>query len=137
TLELQKGEALRALPLEDFFLDYRKQDRAPGEFVRSVVVPKLAKGEHFRCFKLSKRYDQDISAVMGAVKLRLDGGRIAGARIAFGGMAGTPKRANQTETRLNGIAIGDEAAITTALSAMSEDFTPLDDMRASAAYRLD
>src|SRR5690606_18876026 len=88
-------------------------------------------------FKLSKRYDQDISSVMGAVKLRLDGRKIADARIAFGGMAGTPKRAKRTEARLNGIDISDEAAIATAITAMSDDFTPLDDMRATAAYRLD
>ena len=136
-LELQMGDRVRTLPLEDFFLDYKKQDRAPGEFVRAVTVLKLGKGEHFRCFKLSKRYDQDISAVMGAIKLRLKDGKIADARIAFGGMAGIPKRAKLTEARLNGLGIGDEAAIQTALAAMADDFQPLDDMRASAAYRQD
>jgi xanthine dehydrogenase small subunit len=74
---------------------------------------------------------------MGAIKLRLEGGTVAGARIAFGGMAGTPKRAKRTEAGLIGIAIADEAAIADALVAMRDDFTPLDDMRASAAYRLD
>jgi hypothetical protein len=123
-LELQKGKKIRSLPLEDFFLDYKKQDRAPGEFVRAVTVRKLGEGEHFRCFKLSKRYDQDISAVMGAVKLRLEGDRIADVRIAFGGMAGTPKRAKQTEKRLSGLRIGDEAAIQTALAAIAQDFHP-------------
>jgi len=135
-LELQKGENVRTIPLEEFFLDYRKQDRAAGEFVRAVVVPKLAQGEQFRCFKLSKRYDQDISAVMGAIRLRLEGDKIAHVRIAFGGMAGTPKRAAKTEAKLNGLGIRDEAAIESALAAMTEDFKPLDDMRASAAYRL-
>ena len=136
-LDLQQGQKVRTIPLEEFFLEYRKQDRKSGEFVRAVHVPKLGKDEHFRCFKLSKRYDQDISAVMGAVKLRLDGEKIAGIRIAFGGMAGTPKRAKMTEAKLLGLPVGDEAAIDAALQAMSEDFQPLDDMRASAAYRLD
>jgi xanthine dehydrogenase small subunit len=72
-LELQQGQTVRTIPLEEFFLEYKKQDRKTGEFVRAVHVPKLGKDEHFRCFKISKRYDQDISAVMGAVKLRLDG----------------------------------------------------------------
>ena len=135
-LELQKGKQVRTIPLEDFFIDFKKQDRASGEFVRAVLVPKLDKSEQFRCFKLSKRYDQDISAVMGAIRLRLEGGKIAGARIAFGGMAGTPKRATKTEAKLNGLAIGDETAIESALAAMTEDFKPLDDMRASSAYRL-
>ncbi|MEX0589623.1 MAG: xanthine dehydrogenase small subunit [Xanthobacteraceae bacterium] len=136
-LELQRGDRIRTIPLEDFFLDYRKQDRAMGEFVRAVVVPKLAKSEQFRCFKLAKRYDQDISAVMGAIKLRLDGKKIADARIAFGGMAGTPKRAKLTEANLKGIAAADAAAVEAALQAMEKDYTPLDDMRASAKYRLD
>jgi xanthine dehydrogenase small subunit len=98
-LELQMGDRVRTIPLEDFFLEYKKQDRAPGEFVRAVTVRNW-EGEHFRCFKLSKRYDQDISAVMGAVKLRLEGDRIADVRIAFGGMAGTPKRAKQDRGRI-------------------------------------
>ncbi|MCC6949017.1 MAG: xanthine dehydrogenase small subunit [Bradyrhizobiaceae bacterium] len=136
-LELQQGDKVRSIPLEDFFLDYKKQDRAPGEFVRAVSVPKLRDGEHFRCFKLSKRYEQDISAVMGAIKLRLDGRQIADARIAFGGMAATPKRAKATEARLKGLSVVDENAAAAALAALSEDFTPLTDMRASAEYRME
>ena len=136
-LELQKGDATRTLPLEDFFLDYKTQNRLPGEFVRAVTVRKLGMNEHFRCFKLSKRYEQDISAVMGAVKLRIDGPDIADARVAFGGMAGTPKRAKATEAKLKGLDIGDESAVADALAALKDDFTPLDDMRASAGYRLD
>ena len=93
TLRLQKGDAQRDLALENFFLAYGKQDRAAGEFVRSVHVPKLEANERFRCYKISKRFDQDISAAMGAFKFTLDGSRIEAARIAFGGMAATPKRA--------------------------------------------
>ncbi|HKG85978.1 MAG TPA: FAD binding domain-containing protein, partial [Beijerinckiaceae bacterium] len=66
TLELRQGERIRNLPLEDFFLAYRKQDRVPGEFVRRVIVRKPRPGAAFRCFKVSKRLDEDISAVMGA-----------------------------------------------------------------------
>jgi xanthine dehydrogenase small subunit len=136
-LEMQRGEKFRSIPLENFFLEYKKQDREPGEFLRAVIVPKLAIGEHFRCFKLAKRYDQDISAVMGAVKLHLDGTRIADIRIAFGGMAGTPKRAKATEAKLQGVAVENAAAIKLALDAMEQDYQPLDDMRASAHYRLE
>ena len=77
TLVLQRGAATRELPLEDFFIAYGKQDAPAGEFVRAVRVPKLGPSEAFRCYKISKRFDQDISAVMGAFKLRLDGARIA------------------------------------------------------------
>ena len=93
TLALQQGDRTRTLPLENYFIDYGKQDRRPGEFVRLVRVPKFSAEDRFRCYKISKRFDSDISAVMGAFKLRVDGMRIAGARIAFGGMAAIPKRA--------------------------------------------
>ena len=78
TLGLQRGERLRTLPLESYFLDYGKQDRQPGEFVRMVRIPKFSGEERFRCYKISKRFDSDISAVMGAFKFRLDGKRDRG-----------------------------------------------------------
>jgi xanthine dehydrogenase small subunit len=136
TLELQRGDKLRTVALEDFFLDYKKQDRGAGEFVRTVIVPKLKKNDSFRCFKLSKRYDQDISAVMGAIKLRLDGRRIVDARVAVGGMAATPKRAKAVEATLRGVSIDDETKIGSALADLQPDFVPIDDMRASKEYRL-
>jgi xanthine dehydrogenase small subunit len=137
TLGLQRGERPRTLPLENYFLDYGKQDRQPGEFVRVVRIPKYGEGEHFRCFKISKRFDSDISAVMGAFKLRLDGTRIAGARIAFGGMAAIPKRARATEKALIETYLDRPQTLDEAVEALAQDFSPLDDLRASAKYRLD
>src|SRR5918993_630463 len=96
----------RPMPLENFFIAYRRQDRLPGEFVRQVTVPKLRENQVFRAYKVSKRFDEDISAAMGAFRFTLDGRRIAEARVAFGGMA-----------------------------AIGRDYQPLDDHRASAAYR--
>jgi xanthine dehydrogenase small subunit len=87
-------------------------------------------------FKIGKRIDQDISAVMLAMKVTLDGRRIAAARIAFGGMAGTPKRARAVEDALAGVAIDDRASLDAAVARLGEDFAPLDDHRASARYRL-
>ncbi len=136
TLELQRGTKIRSMPLEKFFLDYKKQDRRKSEFVRSVRVQKLRKDERFRAFKISKRYDQDISALFGAVKLRLSGKKITEARIAFGGMAGTPKRAKAVEAALKGLSLDNRAAIEAALAKLEKDFSPLSDMRASAEYRL-
>jgi xanthine dehydrogenase small subunit len=135
TLTLQRGAQTRTLPLEDFFLAYGKQDRQRGEFVRSVRVPKLAPNERFRCYKISKRFDSDISAVMGAFKFTLDKGRVAAARIAFGGMAATPRRAGGAEAALAGASLTDEATWTRALNALADDFSPIADQRASAAYR--
>ena len=135
TLELRQGESMRALPLEDFFIAYRRQDRLPGEFVRRVAVPKLKADEAFRAYKVSKRFDEDISAVMGAFKFTLEGRRIVEARIAFGGMAGIPKRASDTEAALAGISLDDPSAWGDAMAAIARDYQPLDDHRASAAYR--
>jgi xanthine dehydrogenase small subunit len=137
TLELRKGDSVRRLPLEDFFLAYGRQDRAPGEVVVAVEVPRLGPADVFRCYKISKRFDQDISAVMAAIRLTLDGDQIASARLAFGGMAGVPKRATAAEAVLAGARLGDPALAVAVRAALSRDFQPLDDMRASAAYRLD
>src|SRR5581483_6060491 len=86
SVELRRGEQIRRLPLEAFFVDYGKQDRRPGEFVRRLLTPKLAPGAQFRAYKISKRMDEDISALLGAFCLRLANGTIADARVAFGGM---------------------------------------------------
>jgi len=133
-LHLRRGDARRDLPLEDFFLDYRKQDRQPGEFVEGVTIP--ASAPALRCYKLSKRFDQDISAVCGCFNVTVVGGTVTAARIAFGGMAGIPKRAAQAEAALLGQNWG-EPAVRAAMAAMAGDFQPLTDMRASAGYRLE
>jgi xanthine dehydrogenase small subunit len=119
--------------LEEFFLDYGKQDRRPGEFVGSITIPRLP--DRLHCYKLSKRFDQDISAVCGCFNITVDDGRVTAARIAFGGMAGIPKRARHVEAALVGQPWSD-ATITAAMQAFAHDYTPLSDMRASADYRL-
>ena len=136
TVELRKGKTVRNLPVENFFVDYGKQDRAPGEFVAGLLVPKLAENQIFRCYKVSKRFDQDIASVMGAFRFTVDEeGRISEARIAYGGMAATPKRAAGAEAALDGAQLRDSRAWTKAFSALRSDFKPIDDHRASARYR--
>ncbi len=135
TLVLRKGAARRRLPLEAFFLAYGKQDRQPGEFVEAVEIPLDTGAEELKCYKVSKRFDQDISALCGCFNLRIEDGAVARARIAFGGMAATPKRAAAVEAALLGRP-WTEATVAAALPAFAEDFTPIDDMRASAGYRL-
>lgn len=97
TLELVRGEEGRAIPIEAFYLDYGRQDRSPGEFVAGVLVPRPKENQVFRAYKISKRFDQDISAVLGAFLFTIDDGFITAARVAFGGMAGVPKRALAVE----------------------------------------
>nr|WP_256515435.1 xanthine dehydrogenase small subunit [Alsobacter ponti] len=135
TLELRKGDHIRTLPLESFFLAYRKQDREPGEYVRRVIVPKLGPNDRFRAFKVTKRFDEDISAVMMACRVTVEDDAVTAARVAFGGMAGVPKRAAHVEEALLGSSLGEGTSWRRAADAVSRDFTPLDDHRASAAYR--
>ena len=130
-LHLRLGNETRSLPLEDFFIAYGKQDRAAGELVWAIDVPKLKPDQIFKAYKISKRFDQDISAVMAAFLFTLKGNRIETARIAFGGMAATPKRASLAEQALMG------KTLTEALSVSLIEYTPIDDMRASAAYRFE
>ncbi len=134
TLHLRRGDTRRDTPIEDFFIAYGKQDRQPGEFVEAVTIPKSAPA--LRCYKLSKRFDQDISAVCGCFKITVADGKITDARIAFGGMAGTPKRAPLSEAALVGRPWSFDT-IQTAAATLAEDFAPLSDMRASTAYRMD
>ncbi|EPX86386.1 xanthine dehydrogenase, small subunit [Rubellimicrobium thermophilum DSM 16684] len=132
-LHLRRGNTRRSMPIEDFFLDYGRQDRQPGEFVEGVDLPLQAPG--LRVWKLSKRFDQDISAVCGAFDLRVEGGTVTAARVAFGGMAGIPKRARSVETALIGRPWAEDT-IAAAEAALAEDFQPISDMRASAGYRM-
>ncbi|MDF0598585.1 xanthine dehydrogenase small subunit [Psychromarinibacter halotolerans] len=134
TLHLRKGDTRRSLPLEDFFIEYGKQDRAKGEFVEAVSIPRQP--DRLKCYKLSKRFDQDISAVCGCFNITVEDGTVTGTRIAFGGMAGTPKRATAVEAAITGQPWTQET-LDAAADAWARDFTPMSDMRASAAYRLE
>ncbi|MES1972025.1 MAG: xanthine dehydrogenase small subunit [Pseudomonadota bacterium] len=135
TLTLRRGDVRRTIPLESFFKAYGVQDRAPGEFVESVHVPRPSAGTIVRIVKLSKRFDSDISAVCGAFAITVEGGRVTAARIAFGGMAGTPARAAGCEAALLGQP-WTEATVEAAAQALGQDYTPLTDARGSSAYRL-
>jgi xanthine dehydrogenase small subunit len=134
-LVLRGPDGERELALEDFYLGYQQKDLRPGEFVQALRIPLPRAGVAFRTYKLAKRFDQDISAVCAAFALELDGGIVRNARIAFGGMAATPKRAAQAEAVLRGRA-WDESAVADAMAALARDYAPLTDMRASSAYRM-
>ena len=133
-LHLRKRDTRRTIPLESFFLDYGKQDRAPGEFVEGITIPDQP--DRLRCYKLSKRFDQDISAVCGCLSITVENGTVTEAKLAYGGMAGIPKRATHAEAALVGQP-WTEDSVRAAMAAYAADFTPLTDMRASAEYRLE
>ena len=135
---LRGGEIERELPLEDLYLAYQKKDMAEHEFVLALKVPTRTGARaalQFRTYKLSKRFDSDISAVCAAFAFIADGDAIRSPRIAFGGMAATPKRASQTESVLAD-ATWHEATAQAAMQALARDYAPLSDMRATNEYRL-
>ncbi|MGE0799282.1 MAG: xanthine dehydrogenase small subunit [Lautropia sp.] len=135
-LELAGTAGRRLLPLEDFYLGYQQKDLKPDEVVASVRVPLPTPDLRFRAYKLSKRFDQDISAVCAAFAIRLDGsGTIQQVRVAFGGMAERPKRAANSEAALLGRPWS-EAVLAQGMDALTRDFAPLTDMRASSTYRM-
>lgn len=133
---LQRGEVRRELPLEDLYLAYQKNAMEEGEFVAGLRIPAREGRDalRFRTYKLSKRFDEDISAVCAALAIELDGDMVRSARIAYGGMAATSKRATETENAIVGQP-WNEATVRAAMAAMSRDYTPLTDMRATDNYR--
>jgi xanthine dehydrogenase small subunit len=134
-LVLRSAGSARVVALEDFYLDYMKKDLRRGEYVAAVCVPRARESHLVRSYKISKRYDQDISAVCAAFAIDLKDGRIRGARVAFGGMAATPRRARACEQALTG-AEWNAATAAGAAEGLALDFQPLTDLRASREYRL-
>jgi xanthine dehydrogenase small subunit len=133
SLVLRRGDRQRRVPLEDFYLDYMKNALEPGEFVEAIEVP-TSGDVQLRAYKVSKRFDSDISAVSAGMAIVLDGERVREVRLAYGGMAAIVRRAAGAEAALCGQS-WDEAALEAAIAALARDFKPLTDMRASAGYR--
>jgi xanthine dehydrogenase small subunit len=134
-IELASLAATRRVPLVEFFTGYRQTALRADEVITTIRLPKLADSDLFRCDKISKRYDQDISTVAAAFRLRLENDRVVDARLAYGGMAATPKRAKAAEASLVGKPF-DAAAVEAAITALPQDLSPIDDVRSTAAYRL-
>ncbi len=134
TLVLRDGPDRRRLPAEDFFRGYRQTALAKGEFLERIEIPLPEAGDVFATYKVSKRFEQDISAVCAAFRLRLVDGRVEDIRIAYGGMAAVPKRATGAEQTLGG-RIWSRASVEAAQQAVAAELSPISDMRASAAYR--
>ncbi|QKV18787.1 xanthine dehydrogenase small subunit [Oricola thermophila] len=134
-ITLASAAGSRTIKLEDFFLDYRKTELRSDEVIASVTVPRPKPGEEFRVYKLSKRYDQDISTVCGAFWLAMEDGKVAACRFAYGGMAAIPKRAKASENSILGRPLESDS-VEEAIARLADDFTPLSDWRGSADYRM-
>lgn len=133
SIQLRCGDKVRTMPIEEYFISYKVTAQQESEFIEKIIIPKPSKGV-FRAYKLSKRLDDDISAVCGAFLVTIENQQITAARVAFGGMAAIPKRASLCEQALVGEA-WNEATIETAMAALKNDFEPLSDFRASQEYR--
>lgn len=136
-IELRRGDAVRRMPLSEFYVDYMKNQLQPGEFVQGLAVPHAALKRQVRAYKISKRFDCDISALCAgfAIEFEAGGDTVKAVRLAFGGMAATVRRAANAEAAILGKP-WTQASVATAKLALAQDFKPLSDMRASADYRL-
>jgi xanthine dehydrogenase small subunit len=135
TLVLRRHAGSRELPLDEFYLDYRKTAMEPGEFIERIRIPRSSPTRTFQAYKIAKRFDQDISGVSAAYSLELDGDAVKDIRICYGGMAATPKRAANCERSLTGRTWSDPT-LDAAIAALADDFAPISDFRASADYRM-
>jgi xanthine dehydrogenase small subunit len=133
-LLLQRGEVQRTVALKDFYLGYQKKDLQSGEFLRRILIPKRSKTLKLAVYKISKRFEDDISAVCAALAFEVVDGVIATARLGFGGVAATPIRASNVETALQSKPFT-AATLEAAAPLLEAAFTPLSDHRASADYR--
>jgi xanthine dehydrogenase small subunit len=134
-LRLRHGRTERRLPLDGFYTGYMQNQRRPGELLVDIEVPLPGAATRLRAYKLSKRYDCDISALACGLALTLDGDRVSDARFAFGGLAAMPRRAPAAEAAVRGRA-WTQATVNAAAAALGQDFAPLTDLRGSSAYRL-
>lgn len=135
SVELRSTRGERVLPIDEFFLDYRKTAQQAGEFISAIGIPRRSPTQFLRAYKISKRFEDDISSVCAVFSLHVDGDKVTAVKAAFGGMAATPKRALELERALVGMDLRTDS-IEDAAATISADFQPIDDARASADFRL-
>lgn len=139
TMTLHHDGVERTILVEDYFVDYKKTVLKPSEFIKSIQIPKPVAGQILKLYKISKRHDDDISAVLAAIFIEHNSTqnalKITNVRMAFGGMAAIPKRAFTAENQLLGKNLTKEA-VALAKQSLSNDFQPMSDVRASDKYRM-
>lgn len=136
TIVLDNGANYRSLALKDFFTDYRCTLLGKGEWVSRIDIPLLDQHQKIAAYKISKRFEDDISAVCMAINLRLEDGKVADLSSGFGGVAATPAYCETLRTALLGKTWQNEECVALGQDVLSKAFTPLDDVRASAEYRI-
>lgn len=134
SLVVRRGQETREIALDALYTGYQTSVLTAGEFIERIRIPLPRAGRFVRAYKISKRFDQDISALCAAFAFELEGDVVKNMRIGFGGMAAVPKRASHCEAALNGRQ-WNEQAVLAAMDALDSDFQPIDDMRATRGYR--
>ena len=134
SITLQSRSGIRTVSLDEFFIDYRKTAMQPGEFLRSIIIPRNSGSRNLKIYKISKRIDDDISAMCFSCCIEIVDHKVNHIRIACGGMAAIPKRAFQCEQAISGNK-WDMDTLKNARLAIDQDYNPIDDVRASASYR--
>ena len=132
---LQNLKKAKILFLDSFFISYRKTQLKKGQFIHSIRIP-LFQNNTFKAYKVSKRFDDDISSVCAAFNLEIVKNKVKNVRIAYGGLAAIPKRAINCEKILSNSSVTEEI-IYKAKKALEKDFKPISDMRASGLYRME
>ena len=134
-VKIKTKSGLKIIPLNKFFISYRKTKLKKGDFVYSVKIP-INKKNYFRAYKISKRFDDDISTVCASFNFFIKNKKIVDAKIAYGGISEIPKRATSIEKKLNN-SVFSEKLFLDAQNLIKDDFSPIDDMRASKNYRIE
>ncbi|WDE14045.1 xanthine dehydrogenase small subunit [Thalassomonas haliotis] len=135
TMTLRRGDSTREMPVEDYFKGYKVTDLAESEFIQDITIPKAKTGQECKVYKISKRIDDDISAVLAAISIEIEQDSVKSVSIAYGGMAAIPQRAVACEAALKGQP-WTQGSIDAAKQALTQDFQPMSDVRASDKYRM-
>ena len=134
TLVLRRGDKTRTVALDQFYTGQKKNVLQPSEFIEAIELPKPVDGQVFRAHKISKRFEQDISATCAAISYQLKGGKLSGVKLAYNGLAPAPCRAPKIEAVLEGKA-PDQVRAADIDAAVAASFTARDGLRATWAYR--
>ncbi|MFD2179745.1 xanthine dehydrogenase small subunit [Veronia pacifica] len=133
---LRKGNKRREISLDDFFKGYKVTELQVSEFIEQIRIPKPSANQIFQAHKVSKRIDDDISAVCAAFNFTIENNVVIDVRLAYGGMAAVPARATLAEQALRG-EVFNAINIQKAMTALEADFSPISDCRASKEYRIE
>ena len=135
TLHLDNGESARAIPIHEFFKGYRETTLANDEWISAIEIPLKQPNQALAAYKISKRFEDDISAVCAVFNMTLDNGKVEAISCGFGGVAAVPSTCEALENVLKGKLFSSKECLTLGKQVLFDAFAPIDDVRATAQYR--